>query len=233
MNKQLKTDLDFSEYLNNKDKYHPYSINIESINEELVLSEELEALLQGVEEIGFKITDLTKEIKEYMGFLAFLNIVKTKKIIPHSNIYVEVAYEGADSEEELTRFYDKMNLWNVRMVIVPKNEEVAEDYKNYISAFISKVLNKETFVSMEPAETLIKEKTNGIYCEIQGRDLEFEDVEVVKALIIDKVDFNNVRKEILASFKESQIQEIRQMINTITKSIFDIAQQDKMIKTNK
>lgn len=231
MSKEIKNNLGFREFLENKNKYQPYSIDVSTIEEELVIGDQFDSMFEGVSEIGFKINDLDKEIKEYMGLLAFLNIVKTKNLINHSNIYVQVEYAGKESEEKLTRFYEKMNLWNVRMLIVPRDSTILEDYTKYISAFITKVLNKETLVSMEPTETLIKEKTNQIYAEIQQREVEFEDLDIVKLLIVDRIDFEKVRKDILISFKDKEIEEIRQMINTITKSIFDMAKQDGMIKT--
>jgi len=225
MQKELKDNLDFGNFLKNKDKFEPFSINIASIEEDLVLSDDFDGLVDGVKEIGFKVSDLDREIRDYMGFLAFLNIIKTKKLLDHSSVYIQVEYNGKEGEERLTRFYEKMNLWNVKMVIVPKDNSVIEDYINYISAFISKVMNKETFVSMEPVGALIEEKTVKIYSEIQGREVDYTDPDIVKQLLINNVDYTQIREKVLELFKEKEVETIRHMANTIAKSIFDIVKQ--------
>jgi hypothetical protein len=227
MSKVLQPNISFNEFLTKKQTVLPLSIDIESINESEVIVPDFIENLQGLTSLSFHISNIERSIKEYKGFLALLNIVKATNVFEYSNVFVEIEYQST-KEKEIVAFYEQLNLWNIKVIIKPKLGE-EEAYTNFIGAFLNKTLNKETFVSMEPIETLIQEATTKIYSKLQGRDVPFETSEIINVLIKEKINYNELKNNVLALFSEEQSKNIEILINSLLKTLIDSVESDSQI----
>jgi len=232
-----KKNLSLKEYLEGKNEYLGLSIDIDSIDEDFVLGEYFEKLMEGIKKISFNINDITKDIKSYKPLLAFLNIVKTKDILTHNKITIEVEYSGKESEERIKEIYEELNLWDLELLIKPANEGIyIESYINFLLPFIDKAINKDLLISIEPINSFIEKQTTNIYNKIANTNQEFEYNILVEKLVKDivkKEDFEKIEEYSMSSLTPSQNNDIEEMINIVIKSLVDGLDEQKDIKSNK
>lgn len=229
-----KKNLSLKEYLEAKDKYFGLSINIDNIDEDFVLGEDFEGLMEGIKRISFNINDVTKDMKSYKPLLAFLNIIKTKELLNHNKITLEIEYKDQGSEGRIKEIYEELNLWDMELLIKPENENIdIESYINFLLPFIDKSINKDLLISIEPVNSFIEKQTTNIYNKISNTNQDFQYNILVENLvknILKNEDFKKLEKYSVSSLTQSQNDDIAEMINIVIKSLVDGLDTEQDIK---